>query len=450
MKRISGIESEQRWKILRARAAILTDASTPPTQQQKQKQEDPFDCSDLVVSTSQTLVDEAVNIAVKQWKDLEERKVKSAPINEQQNVVKKRGQPEGGWNTNRLRLPEFFDYETRLFAPPQDVTGEKVVSLEDPLIHLSLEHELWNIFQNVPTLQEIESSALQGAECRTIRALHTEMSRGILKQSRMDCHGLSRLRMSDCHELPVCKSGEEATTIRLECWKRQLKRGSSPDGNRLVLELLGKQTLQDVHDVIVALSHDDLWDDSQQHEMPSGLFFIEDTFYTTGTVNYVTRITTWLNDAKAGQARRAYLGLPVNDEPLNVKTMSSIQLEQLEWRLGVRYFHVHHGDVECSVFLTDIKRGVISPKTRFPLVHDVWSPSYSVAECEACRRRVGVLCTRADNALTNGGPRALCELCFKQLYPSGETPSPATVLKYSVWRDQDDLSVGHQKKDALF
>ena len=167
-------------------------------------------------------------------------------------------------------------------------------------------------------------------------------------------------------------------------------------------------------------------------------------------MNYVERITTWLNDANAGQARRAYLGLPVNDEPLNVKTMSSVRLEQLEWRLGVRYFHVHHGDVECSVFLTDIKRGLISPRTTFPRVHDVWSPSYSVAECEACRRRVGVLCTCADNALTNGGPRALCELCFKQLYPSGVTPSSATVLKYSVWRDQDDLSVGHQKNDAPF
>ena len=62
---------------------------------------------------------------------------------------KKRGRPEGWkWNTNRLRLPEFFDYETRLLAPPQDTTGEKVVSLEDPSIHLSLEQELWNIFQN--------------------------------------------------------------------------------------------------------------------------------------------------------------------------------------------------------------------------------------------------------------------------------------------------------------
>ena len=70
------------------------------------------------------------------------------------------------------------------------------------------------------------------------------------------------------------RHGEEATTIRLECWKRQLKRGSSPDGNRLVLELLGTQTLQDVHDVIVELSHDDLWDDSQldTEQLPSGLF----------------------------------------------------------------------------------------------------------------------------------------------------------------------------------
>ena len=80
MKRISAIESEQRWKILTARAATLT-ASTAHTTNNRIQEEDPFDCSDLVVPTSQTLVDESVNIAVKQWKDLDERKVKSAPNN---------------------------------------------------------------------------------------------------------------------------------------------------------------------------------------------------------------------------------------------------------------------------------------------------------------------------------------------------------------------------------
>jgi hypothetical protein len=448
MKRISGEESKQRWKSLTARAAKLNSSESVP----QQAVDDPFDCSDLVVPTIQTLVDESTKKAIQQWKDLQERKVHKEVIVDE-TAPRKRGRPEGWTNANRLHLADFFDYETRLPVPPQDDdgTGEKVVSLQDPSIHLSFETELWNIFKNVDTLQEMEAKALNGAACHNSRRLHKEVSEGILKQSRMDCHGLSRFRMSDRHEAPSqCNSGEAATTIRLECWKRHIKRGSSPDGNRLVLEFLASQTLQDVHDVIVELSNDALWEDSiYGKETASGLFLIEDTFYTTGNVNYSTTIMTWLNDTSAGVHRRAFLGLPVN-QPLEVKSMSSIRLEQLQWRLGVRYFHAHHGDVECSVFLTDMRQGKVSHKTTYPLVHDVWSPTYSMAECEACRRRVGVLCTSAGNKVTDGGPRALCEMCFKQLYPSGDAPSSTTVMKYSIWRDQEDLSVGHQKKDAPF
>lgn len=73
-----------------------------------------------------------------------------------------------------------------------------------------------------------------------------------------------------------------------------------------------------------------------------------------------------------------------------------------------------------------------------------------MVECEACQRRVGVLCASASNEMTDGGPRALCEPCHEQLYPSGGAESSTNVVKYSVWRDQVDLSVGHQKADIPF
>lgn len=76
MKHISGEESERRWKMLTARNQSTLNSSQ--TGGAKHQEADPFNCSDLVVPTSQALVDESVNKAVKQWKDLEQRKVLSA------------------------------------------------------------------------------------------------------------------------------------------------------------------------------------------------------------------------------------------------------------------------------------------------------------------------------------------------------------------------------------
>ena len=437
------------------RTSTFTSSDSGPPNHQDD--DDPFDCSDLVVPTSQDLVNEATTSAIKQWKALEQRKV--IPVDQPVKQPSRKRPPSGekinwGWHAHRLRIPEFFDYATRApRPPPDDGTGDRVVSLEDTSVHLSFEQELWNIFKSVPTVQQLEAEALEGAQCPRMRALHVEISEGIREHSRMDCHGLNRLRMADRHGLPCVKSGEYATTIRLECLRRQVKRGSSPDGCRLELELLGTQTLQDVHDVLVELSKDDLWDDAKQTEEDnqevSGMFFIEGTFYTAGSVDYSTSILEWLDDEDPSPPRRAYLGLREN-EPLHVKPMSSFILEELHWRMGMRYVHAHHGDVECSVFLTDIRYGLMSPNMSYPIVHDIWSSSYSMIECEACRTRVGVLCASSSNERTDGGPRAVCEMCYKQLYPSGDAQSSASILKYSVWRDQADLSLGLQEPGALF
>ena len=160
-------------------------------------------------------------------------------------------------------------------------------------------------------MQELEAEALEGAECPRMRALHVEISEGIREHSRMDCHGLNRLRMADRHGLPCVKSGEYATTIRLECLRRQVKRGSSPDGCRLELEFLGTQTLQDVHDVLVELSKDELWDDSEQtEEEPTGVWNVlyRRHFLYCWTCGLLDFHSEWLDDKGSGSAKTKISG----------------------------------------------------------------------------------------------------------------------------------------------
>ena len=45
--------------------------------------------------------------------------------------------------------------------------------------------------------------------------------------------------------------------------------------------------------------------------------------------------------------------------------MKEQKLEDLELRLGMRYLHACHGDVETAIFLVD--RSLVSPTTRFPV-----------------------------------------------------------------------------------
>ena len=453
MNRLSGEESERRWNILLEREKKRAPSSAASTQQ------DPFDCSALGVPPSQTLVDNVLRDSAERWKDLEDRKVQTVAVSNEEgeeDSSRKRKRADGtigwGWHANRLRLPENFDYETRQPMPPEDdAGGDRVVSLEDPSVHLSFERELWKLFRSVPTLEELEEEAMSGAKCQRMRHLHDEIAKGLQKHTRLDCHALSRLRMSDRHGLPSAKGTSLVTTIRLECWRRHLKRGSSPDGYRLELEFLASQTLKDVHDAICELSMDELWTSSDngdsENAAPSGMFLIEGVFFTAGSVDYATPIIKWLGDSSSHPLRRTFLGLPVN-EPLVFKPMSEARLEQLKWRTGVRYCHSHHGDVECSVFLTDIRRCYKTPYSSYPVIHDVWTPVYPFIECEACHHRVGVLSTSANNEVTDGGPRALCESCYLQLHPSNEQPS--NVQKYSIWRDQVDLSVENDSPDAPF
>lgn len=487
MKRISAKESEHRWVFLlnRNNVAVPEESSTSA------ENADPFDCSKLAVPPTTTLVDENLGEFIEQWKNLDERKVppevastnkrKASARSEESNAVtsesaggvnqnsdqerplaKAHRLPNWGWHANRLRMPDKFDYATRRPSPPpDDAGGARVVSLTNPLLHVSYEQELWKLFRSVPTATDMEQDTLEGAACHQSRQLHKEMTEALAENTRLDGHALSRMRHRDRHGLPPTLEKQQPliTTVRFECWRRRLRRGSSPDSHRMELEFRASQTLADVHTAIVELSQDDLWNSAQngvESEVDSGLFFIHDTFYTNGSVDYVAPIVEWLAGIPATQdgtedkklSRRYYLGISPQG-PLNIKTMSEARLNQLSLSLGVRYHHVHHGDVECSVFVTDVRLAPERSTVSYPIVHDVWTPSYSMVDCEACQRLVSALVTPTGDAMTHGSPTALCQSCFRQLYAATDHARP-TTQPYNVFREQTDISTGHDSAKALF
>ena len=250
-------------------------------------------------------------------------------------------------------------------------------------------------------------------------------------------------------------------TLRLEFLRQQMRRTSTPDSYRMVLEFLGSQTLLDVHRAIAELTEDDLWDEAeklksssttstttdsnqQQTMETSGFFFIEGTFYTAGAVDYTTPILQWMktgNEREQKSRLRTHLGLTVFDSLPPVRSMADTRLEDISCRLGMRYVHVMHGDVECAVFATDrrLMAKTAARDLHFPILHDVWTPSYNLPECDACQARPGSIATATDCAVT-GGHRILCQDCCRKL----QLPSQARdqIQRFAVWRGQADLSAG--------
>lgn len=273
-------------------------------------------------------------------------------------------------------------------------------------------------------------------------------------------------------------------TIRLECWKRQPNRSPSPDSNRLVLEFLASQTLWDVHNTLDQMAEDDLWTttliapisavpsatdvertiatnastatvDTEEattqmdNEKSSGCFFIEDSFYSTGPVDYVQPILDWIDGygSKPNPSRRGYLGISAHRPLKNDKTMKETKLGQVPFRLGVRYYHVCHGDVETAVILTDRRlsrhdgdSAAPPDKVSYPLIHDVWTPSKAVPLCDACETYSALFVTSTECEATDGGPRLLCEECCRDL--SLFEKEPNSVMLYTAWKQEAELSTG--------
>jgi hypothetical protein len=480
--RISPQESEHRWKTLLRIEKLSTTTKTRP---ETANDEDPFDCSSIAAPPTQIVVDRILNEHVQRWKELDQRKIivqnnntieeddasdtQKQPGDSEDGQLgpfeqgddaddddadgtasrpKKRNRPahqRGGWRYSDrcLRLPDHFDYATKLEAPPEDDgKGDRVISLLDPSRHLSYSEELWKLFATVPTVDEIEEEQTRFVNLPHSTKIYKEITEGTQQNARLDGHSLSRLRSSDRHGLPPANGEPNTATIRLECWRRQPKRGPSPDANRLVMEFLSSQTLMDVHNSLVELMEDDLWAQSTEQddkEETSGFFFIEDTFYTAGAVDYVSPITQWIDGGgPPNPARRRFLGI-FSMEPLKVKRMSETRLDQIQFRLGTRYHHVHHGDVEIAVFCVDM-RLTSHANVPYPILHDIWCPSYPTPQCEACQQHPALFVTSTTCAITDGGPRALCDACCCQLKVTDEAPN--SILLYSVWRNEQDLSSG--------
>lgn len=347
----------------------------------------------------------------------------------------------------------------------------RVISLEDPTQRLDYESELWKIFQKVPMEADIEASAVEGAICTHSLALNKEIEEGYKDYTRLDGHALSRLRKKDRHHWPRMRTrrkrnmlGEatntkgkeqvnkttteiDCATIKMELWKQQVKR-FGPDPNKCEMEFLSTQTLQDVHNAIVELSEDDLFRKGfelrnssnsistsgvtripKQPSSSSGYFFVEETFYSTGDVDYVTPVKTWLNKNftkknKFSKNRKKYLKINPTVE-LQQKQMRDIQLGDIIFRLGIRYVHVFNGDCETAIFFTDVTMRTtdeITPKSSYPLLHDVWTMTtaslvHGVSVCHGCDYCPAAVVTIEDE-LCDGGPTPvpLCTACFRKLH----------------------------------
>lgn len=454
--------------------------------------EDPFDCSSVAVPPTHVLADWVADEFVERWRALDQRKISAGvggrgsdepdlegnhdePQPPQQKRIKTTQQQLPRWYEKHVRLPEQFDYATQQAEPPiDDGTGDRVVSLEDPDATTSYHAELWKLFADIPSHKQLDEEATAGYRLPHTEQLHAEINQARIHTNNLDGHALSRLRMNDRHDpLPIVLPVKDATapgscgtTLRLECLRQQMRRGSTPDSNRMVLEFLGTQTLLDVHAAIVELTDDELWRirdattatsagaddeetgdaaDTDEHNAmnmaSSGYFFIEDTFYTTGPVDYTSPVLEWLKSGNEREQKRRLLHLGITGGFTSVKNMADTRLDEISCRLGIRYVHVHNGDVECAVFVTD-RRLVSKAATRkeqFPIIHDIWTPSYTIPECEVCLNRAAAVATSTSCQVT-GGHRALCEACCRQL--KLPVNSRDKIKRFTVWRGQADLSAG--------
>jgi hypothetical protein len=475
------------------------------------EEDDPFDCHHLVkIPSSHELIDTVVDEVIAQWRALDQRKIAAGTqlSNESNNV----GQSLPKWYEKHVRLPEQFDYATIQSEPPHDdgVTGDRVIDFFDPTRTLSYHTELWKLFANIPTRQQLEESV-----CSNHQLPNTDKSfqhiNGIVQghtscsTTQWDQYGLSRFRMNDRHDLPLLQPTTMQNTkqqrsnvdenkycglIRFECLRKQVKRTSTPDPNRMVIEFLGSHTLYDVHRTIVELTDDELWyyygrskntyssngsatnnntngddttddgtgrnnndednnnndteiDCSQQNglEISSGYFFIENTFYIAGSVDYTTPILQWIQSGTKHEQKRRMEHLGIGPTLPNIRPMNDMLLYNLPTRLGIRYVHVHQGDVECAIFVTD-RRLMLQQNAnaiQFPIIHDIWTPSYSIPDCDACQNRVAVIATSTECTITHGH-KALCEVCSRQLQL--QVKARNHIERYTVWRGQADLSAG--------
>ena len=236
-------------------ASLLSYDHDAPSSDWGDANDDPFDCSDIAIPPLHAHINNVVQSFVDEWRELDERKIvertalpsnnKSGSTEEatiatttNSSIQDESGEPpqkmariEGvklpRWYIDRVRLPEQFDYQSRLAEPPlDDGQGDRVVSLTDPTETLSYHTELWKLFKALPTVDQMEIDAISNHKLPVMEKLCAELAS---YGTRYDGMALSRLRYNDRHDSIPPSASERIATIQFECWKRNLKRGSSPE-----------------------------------------------------------------------------------------------------------------------------------------------------------------------------------------------------------------------------
>lgn len=450
-EKVSLEEMNRRWDILlntrkRQSDELVRPMAIPPSSSMA----DPFDCSDCAVPPTFALVEDAVGQAVNEWHDLDDRKILEEELDE--SVQKK---PK--WYNMHVRLPTGFDVTTKDDEPPaDDGGGDRVVKLDDPTVTSSYHQELWHLFKAVPTRSMLERNALEGLSSPAMIALRNAWRQKEANNSLLDHFQICNLRANERHGAPETAfsppSQKTKGTIVFEIWKGMTKTlvnyqlTSSPSDERLVLEFRGDQTLVDFHRALVELYGDDFWENGVQNNVEkttggekncSGMFIIEEKIYIHGDVDYSIPIMEWLAPWK-DRAQRD-LGIELAD--LSVQPMTSVRLEQIAMRLGVRYLHVHNGSIKCQVFLIDRRYGYPRQPTiarNYPIIHDMWSCGWSAQDCEACCHRIGTVVTAPVCDLTDGS-KLLCQDCADLLQiPAKERQA------HNVWKVSGTLGSGRR------
>jgi hypothetical protein len=472
--------------------------------------DDPFDCSTLMVPPTRDLVDAIVADRVGQWRAFDDRQSgKDTPtansttatslINAATSASNSNTQVRGKPTTKRRlscepNVTEYYPLQKKRYherdnihLQPSDDEREQLLSNssdESSSLQSSprerfvcnahsnaemYDRELERIFHSIPKLEMIEASVSMNLRLPHMTALHQKMSLAY----QQGPHGLVKfpnlvqLRYNNRHHLPPPPSPRSfrtwlqslhnpllhgtksplIPTIRFECWKRQLKRGFSPDPARMIVEYDAPSMLIHFHRLIAELHRDELWERHVEtaktcDDVDSGFFFLEGVFYTVGNVDYTSTIQQWLRsgDEKRRKNRLAFLGL--SSQELSIRTMHDMCIGDLRLRLGTRYLHVCHGDVETTLFVTDrcISRPAILP---YPILHDVWTQPFPTPECDTCQHRSSVYVS-SHVFEESVGATNLCERCCRKL----QIP-PEHLELYRLWRGEADLSLGICKESAF-
>lgn len=412
----------------------------------------PFDCSDLIDDELDfdKLVSKHISAAISKWKDLNDRRIVSYDSN-----VSKMGSGRKRDNTeDKVHLPFLFDYKNKLESPPliseNQSDARKVLDIVNPGNTLYYETELWKIFNALPKAEDLEdiikekivtASASEDIPKQTL--ILKRCIDDIRSEQFIDVHAMSRVRMKARHHFPSSGSAlisetrhgykswqvqetqpnllsrssfSKNTSIRLEFMKKQYSRGPILDNNRLELEFLGSQSLLDVHKAITKHARDASFDVSSSFAFESGLFFIEDVFYVTGQIDYSKEIIEWL---KATNGPR-FDALGISMRNLRVKPMSESLLSNLSFRIGVRYVHLFHGNIQTNCFFTCVRpltsNEITGDVESYPLILDEWSLHNNLSQtCYACQHRTAT-CVCINDEFTNGDPTMLCSRCYFSLH----------------------------------